>query len=350
MMEREPAVSVVMATRNRAHYLPEVLRCLAEQECRDAFEVVVIDNGSSDSTPAVLDEWCRRDPRFRTVREPRPGLSRAKNAGVRMARGNLLLFTDDDMRLDRTWIESYRAFFAEHRHMLTLAGGPINPIPNDLEAWPKWLDTRALADAGSLDYHEQRELQRFEYLWGGNMAVPRTVFDRVGLWDEKAGLAGDNRVVGKDSEYFEDTELQDRLRRAGGSSWFCPAARVYHRVDRKSVTARRITYTAFARGRNEFWQEELRECRDLESVPRYNAARAMLSLGRKFATWCCWLALFRATKKARALDGARLAAFEAGGSLESLRSGRKSVRLFRGAATVALPARDLLLRLTPNFD
>jgi hypothetical protein len=62
------------------------------------------------------------------------------------------------------------------------------------------------------------------------------------------------------------------------------------------------------------------------------------------------LALFRATKKARALDGARLAAFEAGRSLESLRSGRKSARLFRGAATVALPTRDFLLRLTPNFD
>jgi glycosyltransferase involved in cell wall biosynthesis len=350
MMEREPAVSVVIATRNRAHYLPEVLRCLAEQECQDAFEVVVIDNGSSDSTPAVLDEWCRRDPRFRAGREPCSGLSRAKNAGVRMARGNLLLFTDDDMRFDQAWIESYRAFFVEHRHTLMLAGGPISPIPNDLAAWPKWLGTHALADAGSLDYHEQRELRRFEYLWGGNMAVPRSVFNHVGLWDEKAGLAGDERVAGKDSEYFEDTELQDRLRRAGGSSWFCPAARVHHRVDRKSVTVRRITYTAFARGRNEFLQEELRECRDLDSVPRHNAARAMYSLGRKFASWCCWLALFRATKKARALDGARLAAFEAGRSLESLRSGRKSARLFRGAATVALPARDFLLRLTPNFD
>jgi glycosyltransferase involved in cell wall biosynthesis len=349
-MEREPAISVVIATRNRAHYLPEVLQCLAVQECDDAFEVVIIDNGSADSTPSLLDDWCRRDPRFRTACEPRPGLSRAKNAGIRMARGNLLIFTDDDMRLDPNWIESYRGFFALHGDALTLAGGPVVPIPNDLGDWPTWLDRHALADAGSLDYREQRELRRFEYVWGGNMAVPRSVFDRVGLWDESAGLAGDDRVVGEDSEYFEDTELQDRVQRDGGISWFCPAARVYHRVDRKSVTARRITYGAFARGRNEFWQEGLRACRGAESVPMYNAARAMFSIGRKLVSWGCWLALFRATKNARALDGARLAAFEAGRSLDSLRSGRKSLRLFRGAARVALPARDFLLRLTPNFD
>jgi GT2 family glycosyltransferase len=226
----------------------------------------------------------------------------------------------------------------------------VIPIPNDLGDWPKWIDHNALADAGSLDYREQRELRRFEYLWGGNMAVPRSVFDRIGLWDEKAGLAGENRVVGEDSEYFEDTELQDRFHADGGRIWFCPAPRVYHRVDRRSVTARRITHAAFARGRNEFWQEGLRACGGVERLPRHNAVRAMFTLGQKLAIWGCWLAAFRVTKRGRALDGARLAAFEAGRSLDSLRSGRKSVRLFNGAASVALPARDFLLRLTPNLD
>jgi GT2 family glycosyltransferase len=241
-------------------------------------------------------------------------------------------------------------FFALHGNIPALAGGPITPIPNDLGQWPNWLEHRALADAGSLDYCEHRELRMFEYLWGGNMAVPRSVFDRVGLWDEQAVLAGDKRVVGEDSEYFEDTEFQDRFQRDGGSIWFCPAARVYHRVDRKSVTARRITCGAFARGRNEFWQDGLRANGDVESLPRHNAVRAIFSLGRELASWGCWLMLFRMTRKAMALDGARLAAFQGGRSLDSLRSGRKSVRLFRGAARVALPARDFLLRLTPSFD
>src|SRR5207249_6759002 len=127
-----PAVSVIVSTRKRAHHLPEVLRTLAAQECNVPFEVIVIDNGSTDGTSALLDAWCRRDPRFRTACEPRVGLSRGKNAGIRMARAPLLVFTDDDMRVDPRWVESYRRLFAGHEDALMLAGGPIVPIPHDL--------------------------------------------------------------------------------------------------------------------------------------------------------------------------------------------------------------------------
>src|SRR5213596_676102 len=105
--ERAVAISVIMSTRNRAHYLPDALRTLAAQDCEAPFEVVVIDNASTDNTPAVLTEWCRTDSRFRTVREPCPGLSRGKNAGIRVARAPLLLFTDDDMRVEPHWIRAY---------------------------------------------------------------------------------------------------------------------------------------------------------------------------------------------------------------------------------------------------
>src|SRR5688572_26192154 len=180
----EPAISVVISTRNRVAYLPEVLRSLAAQESADPFEVIVVDNGSTDGTGPFLAEWCRTNPRFRTASEPRPGLSRGKNAGIRLARGNLLLFTDDDMRLDPRWVESYRQLFAEQRSDVSVAGGPIVPIPSDLGAWPKWLQDDALHDAGLLHHGSQRALSRFEYVWGGNMAVARSVFDRFGLFDE----------------------------------------------------------------------------------------------------------------------------------------------------------------------
>ena len=349
VMSGHRAISVVVATRNRAHYLPEVLQSLAQQQCAADFEVIVIDNGSTDSTPTLLDAWCHRDSRFKTAFEPRPGLSRAKNAGVRIASGNLLLFTDDDMRLDSDWIESYANLFAQHRHGLIVAGGPVIPIPQDLGAWPAWLGEQALQDAGSLGYPEQRELRRFEYVWGGNMAVPRVVFDQLGLWDETVGLQGDARVSREDSEFFEDTELQDRVRKAGGSTWFCSGARVHHRVDRRLVTPRRITSTAFSRGRNEFWQEELRVWHQADRVPRRNGLRAVASLVRCLVRWSFWLALFRVSKTAPALERARVAAFESGRELDSLRAGRKSTRLFLGAARVVFPVRELLLRMTPTI-
>jgi glycosyltransferase involved in cell wall biosynthesis len=348
-MSGHPAISVLVATRNRAHNLPEILQSLAQQQCAGAFEVIVIDNGSTDSTPTLLEAWCRHDSRFRVAREPRPGLSRAKNAGVRIASGDFLLFTDDDMRLDPNWIASYEHFFGQHRHGLVVAGGPIIPIPQDLGPWPTWLGEQALRDAGSLDYREQRELRRFEYLWGGNMAVPRVFFDQLGLWDETVGLQGDARVTREDSEFFEDTELQDRVRKSGGSVWFCPAARVHHRTDRRSVTPGRITSTAFARGRNEFWQEGLRVYDQVDRVPKSNALRSVAFLATGLARWSFWLVLFRFSKTPLALERARGAAFESGRALDSLRAGRKSTWLFLGAARVVFPIRALLLRLTPTI-
>ena len=181
------------------------------------------------------------------------------------------------------------------------------------------------------------------------MAIPRVIFDQLGLWDETVGLQGDARVTREDSEFFEDTELQDRVREAGGSAWFCPAARVHHRTDRRMVTPRRITSTAFARGRNDFWQEGLRVWDQVDRVPKSNALRSAASVATGLVRWSIWLALFRFSKSALALERAQGAAFESGRALDSLRAGRKSMRLFLAAARVVFPIRELLLRLTPTI-
>ena len=348
MSSPDPAISVIVSTRNRAQCLPEVLGTLAAQECSAPFEVIVIDNGSTDGTSALLEEWCRRDTRFRTAHEPRPGLSRGKNAGVRMARAPLLVFTDDDMRVDPRWLESYRSLFSGHDGELLVAGGPVVPIAHDLGAWPEWLDDAALVDVGLLNHGDERELVRFEYVWGGNIAVPKLVFDRLGLWDETAGLQAEQRVTGEDSQFYEDTELQDRVRNAGGSAWFCPDAVVHHRVDRQVVTPRLICSTAFSRGRSDFWQRRLRVWDLMEFGPKQNALGSLLSLTQSLVAWAFWLMLFRFSRRKDFFERARHAAFVSGSSLDRLRAGRESMRLFRGAGRVAFPARSLLLRLTPD--
>lgn len=347
-MATEPAVSVIISTRDRAHYLPETLGTLAVQRGDIPFEVVVIDNGSTDATPDLLAEWCRRDPRFRTAREPRPGLSRGKNAGIRLARAPLLLFTDDDMQIDPGWVDSYHRLFARHGEEPVAAGGPIVPVPHDLGEWPEWLTEPALADAGLLDHREQRPLGRFEYVWGGNMAVPRRVFERLGPWDETVGLQGEERVEREDSAFFEDTELQDRIRAAGGRVWFCPGAVVRHRVDRGAVTPRRVVSTAFARGRNDVWVRSLPVWHEVRSIPRRNALRCLAALGTSLVAWGLCAVLFRVTRRRSCFEGARRAAFRSGGWLDSLRAGRESARWYRAAARLVFPLRAALLRMTPG--
>ena len=92
-----PRVSIVLSTRNRAGFLPEALRS-HEQIITDVpWELVVVDNGSTDATRQVLREFARTTRiTFRTVTESRPGLSCARNTGWRTAEGDLIAFTDDD--------------------------------------------------------------------------------------------------------------------------------------------------------------------------------------------------------------------------------------------------------------
>ncbi len=97
--------SVVVCTRNRAAILPAALESLARQKSKRVFEVIVVNNGSDDETAEVIAEWCRRDSRFRMVDEPNPGLSRAKNLGVHEARGDVVLFTDDDVLAEPEWLD-----------------------------------------------------------------------------------------------------------------------------------------------------------------------------------------------------------------------------------------------------
>ena len=140
-MKAELPVSIIVCTRNRAGYLPTCLGSLARQHCDEPFEVIVVDNTSTDETPRVLAAWCLGDSRFRSVPEPRIGLSVAKNTGVGLARGRLLLFTDDDVIVDPGWVRSYLDFFARHREDSIIAGGPIVPVAADLGAWPPWFDS-----------------------------------------------------------------------------------------------------------------------------------------------------------------------------------------------------------------
>ena len=347
-MSSEVAVSVIMSTRNRVHYLPDALKSLAAQDCDAPFEVIVIDNASTDNTATLLEAWCRLDTRFRTAREPRLGLSRGKNAGIRMARAPLLLFTDDDMRVEPHWVASYLNLFARRQDALILSGGPIVPMPHDLGKWPEWFDEPALADAGLLHHREERVLRQCEYVFGGNMAVPRRLFDQFGLWDETAGLQGDEEMSLDDSECFEDTEFQNRIRKAGGSVWFCPAAVVHHRVDRQIITPRQISSTAFSRGRNDIWIHGLPIWHEVRLVPRRNALGCLLALAGSLFRWGLWVIMFRLSERRGFFERARRAAFASGRSLDSLRAGRSSMRLFLGAGRIAFLARKLLLRLTPD--
>jgi glycosyltransferase involved in cell wall biosynthesis len=341
MTAAAPTVSVVISTWNRANWLDDCLASLAAQQDADPFEVVVVDNASTDATPAVIARWCQRDPRFRGLREERLGLSVGKNAGAGVARGSLLLFTDDDVVAPPGWVQAYRTFFVGRSGELLVAGGHIRPVPADLRPWAPWFRSDYLPDVHELHHGPEGPLRPGSYVWGGNFAVTAEVFARLGPFGEELGLRGDQRGT------FEDAEYQDRVRAAGGSIWFLPTAGLSHRVRLDWTTPRAILGVAFTRGRNSFWQRAgARPDRGKVAVT-VRVLSGLCALGRDWTLWLCGVTAFRATGRAAALATAHRAAHRFGRSMERTCAGWPG-RGGRWMERVVYRAHAIALRATPD--
>jgi glycosyltransferase involved in cell wall biosynthesis len=323
-------VSIIVPTLDRVGQLATSLASIGDQVTDARFEVIVVDNGSTDGTPALLEDWCRHDGRFRSIREERPGRSSAMNAGIMAATGSLLLFTDDDVELRPGWVEAFRRSLAQLDPTSTIAGGVISPAPPDLSSWPGWLSEESLADGPGLDHGpEERRLAPHEFIWGASMAVPSKVFERLGTWDESVGRRGDHRGT------YEDIEFQQRLRRAGGEVWWVPDARLRHRVPSDDITPRRILDRAYRNGRNAAWFT--RGTTPASGVP---------ATARAFWRWLLGVVGFRLRPGADRYDIARQAARAAGATGEATARRRSRARApIQWAAWLGSRA---IIRLAPD--
>ena len=146
-------ISVILCTYNRSQSLARTLESVAEQILPNSieWEVLVVDNNSKDQTRDVVEDFCRRySGRFRYLFEPRQGLSHARNAGIREARGDVLAFTDDDVILEATWLRNLTSTLQDG--VWVGAGGRI--LPEQTFVPPRWLsvnERHALAPLAIFD-------------------------------------------------------------------------------------------------------------------------------------------------------------------------------------------------------
>ena len=344
-MTRELAATVIVCTRNRSHYLTDCLESLSRQDCPEEFEVVVVDNGSTDQTPQLIRDWCQKHSNFRAIHETRIGLSAAKNAGAQSAKGRLLLFTDDDVVVAPEWVSSYLDLFRRIGEHNVMAGGPIVPVLDDLRPWPEWFDTAALPEAGLLDYQGERTLRSWETVWGANMAIPKAVFQNIGGWNEELGRKAEHRGT------YEDTEYQDRIRDAGGTVWFCPGSVLKHRVEFDRIRPHRVMSQAFGRGRNEFLRNLLRSRGSFKNPPRETDLGSLLgTLALNLAGWVGWTLAFDVLQTQTTFRRLHRAAFLSGNILERTRGGRERGQLAQWVVRTTFLIRRVALFLTRTPD
>jgi glucosyl-dolichyl phosphate glucuronosyltransferase len=240
-------ISVILCTFNRNATLPLALDSLAAQRLPDScwWEVVVVDNNSTDATRATVGKYCERYPgKFRYLFEPEQGLSRARNAGIRTARGEILAFLDDDVVAEPNWLSNLTSSMADPRW--AGAGGRIVPLHGF--APPNWLTLGGEMDLGGpLALFDQGatpgELKRAPY--GANMAFRRDMFVKYGDFRVDLGRCGASLLSG------EDTEFANRLIAASEPLRYEPSAVVHHPVPAERLNKRyfRNWWFDFGRGR-----------------------------------------------------------------------------------------------------
>lgn len=199
-----PQVSVVIPTWQRAAKLPGLIAALERQQGLDAFEVIIVDDASTDGTQEVLRRLSESSSiRLTTVTLPaNAGPATARNAGWRAARAPVVIFTDDDCIPTECWLAALLDAMRDH----DMVQGCTVPDPqqsNELHPLSRTMEVR----------HENGLYETC------NMAYRRDLLERVGGFDERFRYP-----------YGEDADLGWRARAAGARSGFCPNAVVYHEV------------------------------------------------------------------------------------------------------------------------
>ncbi len=219
-------VSVVVPTHDRAILLPRLLRSLDGLERRVPAEVILVNDGSRDATPAILRGWERSPHPFhpRVLSLDRPaGPGAARNLGFEQATGETIAFTDDDCRVHPRWLESLVAALDPARGVVGV-GGKVEPENRDLTS-------RFYTFHGVL-----QPPQSMAYLVSANCCYDRRSLLQVG------GFEGDIRTPGG-----EDVGLSFKLRRKGYRFAYSATAVVYHEF-RQGVRDVFRTFRNYGRG------------------------------------------------------------------------------------------------------
>jgi glycosyltransferase involved in cell wall biosynthesis len=199
-------ISVIIPTRNNAARIAGPLRALARQKLVDSqYELLVIDNGSTDNTATVLEQLHLEMPNLRWITEPTVGRSAARNRGIREATGDLIVFLDDDIFVEANHLERHVAYHLDTGDNMAVVGKVVDASPMK----PAWLQDyfHVRQQAGS---PKNRIGSDWRYFATGNVSLLLQTLENVRLEGEGPSVYFDPNFTVR-----EDGELGFRLSKAG---------------------------------------------------------------------------------------------------------------------------------------
>ena len=191
-------LSIIICTYNRVDFLKKCIDSILKQiSTNNGIEIVVIDNNCNDGTKEYINNI--NSTYINYFLETKQGLSHARNKGIEVSKGDFLAFVDDDATIDEKWLKSL-LYHLKNQNINHIYGGPI--FPNFEVKCPKWIDDgyfirKFKSSDGYLD-----KLTAQDGFSGGNMCIPKNIFDKVGFFNTDLGMQGKEMGLGEESELF----------------------------------------------------------------------------------------------------------------------------------------------------
>ena len=270
-------ISVVIPTRNRADLLAQTLESIRKQDlARSEFEVLVIDNGSTDGTQHVIDLYKGQLANLSGIYAPQPGLHTGRHAGMKAAKGEILAFADDDIEALPTWLSSIDLAYQDPN--VAMVGG--NNYPLFLQKPPDWLNRmwhrptfrgyKSIPSLSVLEFtHPPREMSPYQ-VWGCNFAIRKEVllqaggFHPDGMPKELIRFRGDG-----------ETHVSKYVSQSGLKCVFHPGASVHHKVTPERMTHAYFRQRGFNQGVSDSYTQLRQQDLPSASTKRHFVKRAL---------------------------------------------------------------------------
>jgi glucosyl-dolichyl phosphate glucuronosyltransferase len=233
-MPNNPEISVIIATCYR---IDLVLDCITSilRNSFENFEILVVDQDPKKELETELLRRFNRDPRLIYLFLDQAILSRARNVGIKQARGRILVFADDDLEVGPDWLMSYISAFAAVDPPPGIVAGRLDPLW--LATKPAWLpeEREYLLGLYSKNGSQPIPMPEGDLPIGANFAVLRSVVDEVGLFDERVGYSYARKasLIGG-----EDSLFSLKVKQANYAIYYQPSAIAWHKISESKLTVK----------------------------------------------------------------------------------------------------------------
>ena len=240
-------LSIIICSYNRASYISDALTSLYNQSSElDNFEVIIVDNNSTDNTKEVYVIWrqTNMNGQFTFISETKQGASFARNTGATIAKGEWVCFMDDDAVATPNYVENILKHIQNKPDAVGF-GGRI--IPKYIPSEPKWMSYYVSSLIGNFDYAPIAcAFENGKYPLESNMIVKKSVYDQIGGFNVNLpGVVGTLRIGGEGKELFY------KILALGHIIYYDPAICVHHVVEVKKLTSEYMYRVASGIGRGE---------------------------------------------------------------------------------------------------